>query len=279
MGAREAPVAQEPPGGRVPLAGAGLISERWGLTPVESFEPGAASTVVQRVRRTDGSEAVLKIQKPHRESEHEAAALELWAGDGAIRLLDHDPEEHALLLELCAPGTPLSAAGQETALDVFVELLPRLWKPAGDPFRPLADEAAWWAEYLPRQDWSVAPQLLEAALEALRELPPTQGEQVLVNQDLHGDNVLAAEREPWLVIDPKPLAGEREFAVAPIVRSFELGHSKRDVLHRFDRLTSALGLDRERARGWSIAQTVAWAGDSDFSRTHLETAQWLLEAT
>jgi len=121
--------------------------------------------------------------------------------------------------------------------------------------------------------------LLEAALEALRELPPTQGEQVLVNQDLHGDNVLAAEREPWLVIDPKPLAGEREFAVAPIVRSFELGHSKRDVLHRFDRLTSELGLDRERARGWSIAQTVAWAGDSDFSRTHLETAQWLLEAT
>ena len=92
---------------------------------------------------------MLKIQKPHRESEHEAAALELWDGDGAIRLLDHDPEEHALLLELCVPGTPLSAAGQETALDVFVELLPRLWKPAGEPFRPLADEAAWWAEYLP----------------------------------------------------------------------------------------------------------------------------------
>ena len=82
---------------------------------------------------------------------------------------------------------------------------------------------------------------------------------MLLHQDLHGDNVLAAHREPWLAIDPKPLVGEREFAVAPIARSFELGHSKRDVLHRFDRLTAGLGLDRERARGWTIAQTVAWS--------------------
>ena len=233
---------------------------------------------MRAVVAADGTEAVLKIQQPHRESEHEAAALELWDGDGAIRLLDHDPAEHALLLERCIPGTPLWEAGREAALGLFVELLPRLWKPAGDPFRPLADEAAWWAEYLPAQDWSRAPELLDAALAALRELPGSQGEQVLLHQDLHGENVLAAEREPWLAIDPKPLAGEREFAVAPIVRSFELGQSKRDVLYRFDRLTSELGLDRERARGWTIAQTVAWISDSSYHARHVETARWLLEA-
>ena len=71
------------------------------------------------------------------------------------------------------------------------------------------------------------------------ELRDTQGEQVLLHQDLHAENVLAAGREPWLVIDPKPLAGEREFAVAPIVRGTELGHSKRDVLHRLERLHHA----------------------------------------
>ena len=183
-----------------------------------------------------------------------------------------------MLLELCEPGTPLSAAGQDAALDVFVELLPRLWKPAGQPFRSLAEEAAWWAEYLPRQDWSFAPELLEAALEALRELPGTQGEQVLLHQDLHADNVLSAQREPWLAIDPKPLAGERELGIAPVVRSHELGHSKRDVLRRFDRLTAELGLDPERARGWTIAQTVAWASDGELHQTHVETARWLLEA-
>jgi streptomycin 6-kinase len=226
----------------------------------------------------DGEEAVLKVQKPHRESEHEAAALEVWNGEGAVRLLDYDPDEHALLLERCVPGTPLSAAGAEVALNVLTGLLPRLWRPARQPFRPLADEAAWWAEYLPGQDWSRAPDVLEAALEALRELPGTQGEQVLLHQDLHGDNVLAAKREPWLAIDPKPLVGEREFGIAPIVRSPELGHSRRAVLDRFDRLTSELGLDRERARGWTVAQTAAWTWNSTYHEAHVETARWLLEA-
>ena len=90
--------------------------------------------------------------------------------------------------------------------------------------------------------------------------------------------MLAAEREPWLAIDPKPLVGEREFGVAPIVRSRELGHSRRDVLYRFDRLVSELGLDRERARGWTIGQTIAWAFDAEVRQTHAETARWLLEA-
>jgi streptomycin 6-kinase len=229
-----------------------------------------------------GDEAVLKVQEPHRESEREADALRLWDGDGAIRLLDHEPAEHALLLERCVPGTPLSAAGAETALDVFVELLPRLWKPAGPPFRSLAAEAAWWAGSL-EETWErferpFERKLLDAALEVLRELPHTQGPQVLLHQDLHGDNVLAAQREPWLAIDPKPLAGEREFGIAPIVRSRELGHSRAEVIGRFDRLTSELDLDRERARGWTIAQTIAWAFDGEHRRGHAEVARWLLEA-
>jgi streptomycin 6-kinase len=192
-------------------------------------------------------------------------------------LLARDEAGETLLLERCEPGTSLSEIGQEAALDLFIERLPRLWRPAGPPFRTLADEAAWWCEYLPRSR-HIDRDLLETALDALQTLAPAQGEQVLLHQDLHADNVLAAQREPWLVIDPKPLVGEREFAVAPIVRSFELGHSKRDVLHRFDRLTSELGLDRERARGWTIGQTVAWTSDGEFQSTHLETARWLLEA-
>ena len=124
---------------------------------------------------------------------------------------------------------------------------------------------------------AIERRLVDAAVDALRSLSASQGEQVLLNQDLHGDNVLAAEREPWLVIDPKPLVGEREFAAAPIVRSFELGPSRADVLYRLDRLTSELGLDRERARGWTIGQTMAWAFDSDYSETHLQTVRWLLE--
>jgi streptomycin 6-kinase len=98
-----------------------------------------------------------------------------------------------------------------------------------------------------------------------------------VNQDLHGENILAAQREPWLVIDPKPLVGEREFALAPVVRSFELGETRRDVLHRLDRLSSDLGLDRERARWWTVGQTLAWGSDSAYSSRHVQTVRWLAE--
>jgi len=248
------------------------LATAWGLTPGQGYAAGAAGVAV-RADLDDGTPAVLKLSYPHRESEQEADALERWDGDGAVRLLARDDARHALLLERCEPGTFLSDWDGD-ALGVLIGLLPRLWK-SGDGFRSLADEAAWWLEH----DVPAVPddRLRDAASHFLRELAPTQGEQVLVHQDLHGENVLAARREPWLVIDPKPLSAEREFSAASIVRSFELGHSKRDALYRLDRLTSELDLDRERARGWTIAQTVAWSGGSDYVARHVETVRWLLE--
>jgi streptomycin 6-kinase len=254
--------------------------EEWGLQLGEPYEPGAAGYAVP-VELQDGRQAVLKLIYPHRESEHEVDALALWDGHGAVKLLARDDDRSAMLLERCDPGETLAAAGADVALEVLTGLLPRLWVVGGEPFHTLEDEASWWIGYLPEQ-WersgrTVERRLVDAAVDALSLLYQSQGEQVLLNQDLHGDNVLAAEREPWLVIDPKPLIGEREFAVAPIVRSFELGHSKREALYRLDRLTADLGLDRERARGWTIGQTLAWAFDSEYDATHLETVQWLLE--
>jgi streptomycin 6-kinase len=268
---------EELPEGRAWLARVpGLLeecAEQWSLRLEEPIGNGFDAVVVA------AGDVVLKLPFPHRESEHEAEALRVWDGDGAVRLLAHDPERHALLVERAWPGTYLTATGQETALDVFVDLLPRLWKPAAAPFRPLADEVAWWIDYLPKS-WEHVGRpferaLLDTVIETLRELAATQGEQVLLNQDLHADNVLRAEREPWLVIDPQPLTGEREFAVAPLVRGYELGHSKAATLRRFERLTAELGLDRERARGWAAGQAIAWGVDQPM---HVEVARWLLEA-
>jgi streptomycin 6-kinase len=254
---------------------------RWQLQLAEPFADGAGSLTLP-VTLPDGGEAVLKLQLPHREAELEAAALAAWAGRGAVRLLEHDPERHALLLERCRPGTPLSELEPDAALDVVIGLLPRLWQPAGAPFTTLADEARHWAETLPRT-WERAGEpfgrsLLDAAAALIDELASTQGEQVLLHQDLHADNVLRAQREAWLVIDPKPLVGEREFGLAPIVRGAELGHGRRHVLHRLDRLTSELGLDRARAAGWAVVQTLAWSLDDDgtFWPEMVEIAAWLL---
>lgn len=254
--------------------------ELWALRKLgEPFADSSVSLVLP-AELPDGRAVVLKLQYPHRESEHEAEALELWGGDGAVELVATDASRNALLIERCKPGAHLSTKDSYEAISVFATLLPRLWKSAGRPFTPLREEAAMWRQGLVRR-WEAAGQpferqLVDAACEALNDLADTQGDQVLIHQDLHGDNVLSSEREPWLVIDPKPLVGEREFSVAPIVRSYELGHSRSAVWKRLDRLTAELGLNRERSRLWSFAQTLAWAfeGTAVLPR-HVETARWL----
>jgi streptomycin 6-kinase len=80
------------------------------------------------------------------------------------------------------------------------------------------------------------------------------------------------------VIDPKPLAAEREFSLATIIRSFEFGHSEAQVIYRLDRLSKELQLDRHCVRQWAIAQTVAWSFDSAYADQHFQTARWLLSA-
>src|SRR5262249_12095888 len=126
-------------------------------------------------RQADGSAVVLKIAFRGHENRFEADALRHWAGDGAVALLDGDEPRNALLLERAQPGTPLAAESPGAALEAYTDLLPRLWKPAGPPFRSMVDEAAWWAADLQR-DWERAGrpferELLEFALRALHELP------------------------------------------------------------------------------------------------------------
>ncbi len=254
----------------------------WGLDLAEPYERSFVS-IVFPAKCSDGSPAVLKIQYPHPESEHEAEALRLWKGEGAVRLFDHAPEHHALLIERCEPGDHLSSVRAEEAMVVLVQLLPRLWVKAGRPFRLLEEESDDWRLKLP-SNWEQAGRpfevaLLDAALEGLDRLRGDQGELFLLHQDLHGDNILRSAREPWLVIDPKPLAGEREFSLAPIVRAYEFGHNHVNVIGRLDRLSMALRVDRERARLWTLGQTLAWAFEGKhLHKMHVETARWLWQA-
>ena len=145
-------------------------ADAWSLTVGEPFSY-AFTSLAMPVERADGSDAVLKVSFPGRENEHEAAALALIDGDGAVRLLEYDERRRALLLERAEPGTPLKELGLDRALDVFVDLLPRLWKPARAPFRPLAEEAAWWADTIvqdfARSEHPFERALLDAALDAL----------------------------------------------------------------------------------------------------------------
>ena len=201
-------------------------------------------------------DVVLKLHAPSDVEAHpEADALATWGGNGAARLVARDEARHALLLERCVPGTRIWDADADEAA-VVSGLIPRLQvHVAGDHRFPLlATEADRWNEELP--GWYAdgnrpfEKNLLEHALDVY--LTVDRSASVLVNQDLHGANILAAEREPWLVIDPKPLVGERELEASGLLRNTH------DVSRWLDVLAE-LGFDRDRARGWGVAHNLAWA--------------------
>ena len=250
------------------------VTTGWSVTLGPPF-PDAHLSYAAPVQCADGSSAVLKIQFPHRECVHEAAALEAWSGRGAVSVFRTDRDRHALLLERCEPGHSLVHA--TNPLDALIDLVPRLWRAVDGPFDRLGDEAERWCEHLQDQTrlGGRNPRLVDHAVGALRELASTEGEAVLLHQDLHAGNVLAATREPWLAIDPKPLVGEREFSVAPIVRDAALGFSSAEVRYRLERLCEAWDFDRDRARGWTIGQTMAWA-EAPFVERHEQIVRWLL---
>ncbi|KZM51207.1 aminoglycoside phosphotransferase family protein [Labrenzia sp. OB1] len=243
------------------------------------FSGGNVSYVVPAERA--GVAAVLKLQFPGRESRYEADALKAWNGKGAIRLLDHAPEAGILVLERCRPGHFLADDPSADKLAVLAHILRKLLVPAGKPFNSLTDEAAIWCRSM-EKDWLNAgkpceKRLMDTAVAALSGLSEQNTAQVLLHQDLHGHNILSSDREPWLAIDPKPLVGDPAFCLSPIVRSFEFGHSKSAALYRLDRLSEELDIDRERARLWTIGQTMAWAFSSPWSERHFETTRWLLD--
>jgi streptomycin 6-kinase len=269
-----------------------LVAEcaaRWDLDVGEAFTPATISYVAP-VTRADGTPAVLKVNFPEPESEHEAAALAHWDGAGAVRLLAADAERRALLVERCAPGEPLWAvADEEDANRAAAAVLRRLWRPprTSHPLRALDDEARRWAAGLPgRYDRHGRPferALLDRAVAWIGELLASAAEPVVVHQDLHGGNVLRAGREPWLAIDPKPLVGDRAFDVASLLRDRrpELAVDPspvRRMRRRLDQLSAELGLDRERMRRWAVIHALAWGMDDDaFFPEILACAAWLAD--
>jgi streptomycin 6-kinase len=240
------------------------LSERFGVAEVGTpFGGGWVGYVVPATLR-DGRRAVLKVSLSDEEHAHEADALERWAGDGAVQLLDRVGEPNAMLLERCEPGTPLLAhADRDAAIAIACSLLRRLERPLvdGHPFLPVPELARRYATSIPsdfaRLGRAFDPALADEAAALCAVFARDTAPPYLVNRDFHLGNVLAARREPWLAIDPKPLAGER---------AFDTGHLLRDLLpdpldppsvgRMVRRLADELELEPERVRGWALVRSV-----------------------
>lgn len=236
-----------------------LLSE-WGLRQ-DGWAQHGFTALVLPVRDPDDRAGVLKIAFPDDESAYEHLALQKWQGAGAVRLLRADPRRRAMLLERLEDRT-LDELDAIEACEVVAGLYGRLHVPAPPQLDLLSARAAGWGRALralPRSA-PVPHRLVEQAATLAEDLagdPATDGR--LIHGDLHFQNVLAADRGPWLAIDPKPLNGDPHAELAPMLwnRWDEVvasGDVREAVRERFFTLVDHAELDEDRARAWVVVR-------------------------
>jgi streptomycin 6-kinase len=254
------------------------VAADWQIDIGDPFVPGGATSWVAPVRDHAGADLVVKVCWPHPEAAHEADGLRTWAGAGAIRLYQATElaEATVLLLERCRPGTQLRAWPPEQHDLVIAGLLPRLWTqpPPGHRFRPLSDMCDYWAsryeDRSPGERRCLEAPLATEGIRLLRELPGSSADALLLHTDLHAGNVLAAEREPWLAIDPKPYLGDPAYDVTQHIFN-RVSIDNADACAVAARMARLLDLDLGRILRWLFARAVEaspyWAGMADLART------------
>jgi streptomycin 6-kinase len=236
------------------------VRDAWSLSLGRPFTGHAHScSWVAPAIRADGARVVLKLGMPHMEGRHEADGLRFWNGDPTVRLLEENAELNAMLLESCEPGVALRNRPEDEQDVIIATLLRRLWRrpPTSHPFRPLAAMIDHWTEETrgATHAWS-DPGLVQAGLQLFNELARQSSDDVLLATDLHAGNVLSAQREPWLVIDPKPFVGDRSYdATQHLFNSMGRMLTAPDSTIR--RFAELLEIEHERLRLWMFARAAA----------------------
>ena len=255
------------------------LLDEWSLAVDGPPLHGTCSAVVP-VRTDAGEPAVLKVSfDGDDESLHEGLALQHWHGDGVVRLLRADPRRRALLLERLHGGD-LTDVAETEACEIVAGFYPRLHVPAFPQLRTLTSYVERWVDDLAAlgRDAPIPHRYVEQAVSLGRDLvadPDSVGR--VVHGDLHYENVLAADREPWLVIDPKPMSGDPHYEPAPMLwnrwmESAGRGAEREDVRHRFFTIVDAAGLDEDRARDWVVVRMVLNASWTVLDARHADRA-------
>ena len=234
------------------------LRTRWSLTFGEPFKTGICSWVAPAVT-ADGAAAVFKLGLPHMEAEHEIPGLRFWNGDPTARLIDADDALNAMLLERCVPGTLLRTRPEPEQDVVIAKLLTRMWRrpTAPHPFRGLSVMARHWIDESIKDSARWPDEgLTREGLRVMEEMARARPDDVLLATDLHAGNVLAAEREPWLAIDPKPFIGDPAYDATQHLFNCK-DRLNADPVVLITRFADLLGVDRERVRMWVFARLAA----------------------
>jgi streptomycin 6-kinase len=234
------------------------VQQRWTLTLGDPFDSASCAWVAP-ARLSDGTAALFKAGMPHMEATHEIAGLQFWNGNPTARVFAADDDLNAMLLERCQPGTALRRLPEPEQDVIVAGLLNRLWRvpPPVHLFRPLSALIEYWMgeTSAATDDWS-DPGLVRHGLAVFKELLQTTPMEVLLATDLHAGNVLRAEREPWLVIDPKPFVGDPAYDVTQHLFNCQM-RLQADPQELIRRVADAAQVDPERVRLWTFARAAA----------------------
>lgn len=266
-------------------ARAAEVLDRWSLSPDGPLRSGEAGIVVP-VRRPDGLIAVVKVQQPGPEFDAAVVGLGRWDGRAIVRLLASAPDQGAMLLERLDAERSLEAMEDDDATRVVGSLLARLHRVDPPPGLPrleavvsqMLNDATGAAVLLSGED----RRRFDRWLHLVADVAAMPGSRFL-HWDLHFGNVLGAEREPWLAIDPEPLIGDAGFDLWPALdsgwsRDPRTADAARIVRRRFDILSDMLHLDRACAARWTSArllQNTLW--EIEDGRPTIPTAAKVLD--
>jgi streptomycin 6-kinase len=253
------------------------VERAWAVDVGDPFQPGGHTAWVAPATRDGRDDFVVKVLWRHEEAEREAEGLRFWAGAGAVRL--HAVEEIddatvVMLLERCRPGATLDALPEPDQDVVVSKLLPRLWRepPPGHAFPSLESMCDRWADQFEQSTTEgspLDPGLAREGIALFRSLPASAARRVLLATDLHAGNVLSAEREPWLAIDPKPHVGDPTYDALQHMLNCD-DRLRADPRGLASRMAELLDLDRERLVLWLFARCVqespGWPGSVDVAR-------------
>ena len=262
------------------------ILARWELTP-EAIVSGGSASIVMRVRRADGSPAVLKVSYPHEEARFEAVGLEALGPGLACRVLAQDTAHWALLLEELEPGVSLGECvlrGQLSIADAArtaATLRARVGAatvPRGTPSlkeltaRYAADATAWTIEHADAFERLGVATLVADAVRLLGGPAVSHPlDRVLLHGDFNPSNILRSGHD-WRLIDPKTVVGDPAFdlwqLVAQLGDPLDVPDPEDQFAGTLAAVAEASGIDAARIARWGFARTglnVVWAvaeGDS-----------------
>jgi streptomycin 6-kinase len=256
------------------------LEARWSLRVLEPFGHGGSCSWVAPATRANGESAVLKLAMPHMEGRDEISGLGFWNGNGIIKLLEADLESGAMLLERCLPGTTLHSEPETRQDEVVARLLKRIWSLTRNPtdllgFRPLSLMIELWCgETIAQRHLWPDTGLVDEGLRVFKELGRPALTDVLLATDIHAGNVLRSQREPWLVIDPKPFVGDRAYDPVQHLMNCET-RLHRHPIELVRRVADLTEVDAERLRLWMFARAAADPRDDWKDARWMRTARKL----